>query len=215
MGGANLSFGGGVASTVLHPAVLFAVVIAAVLMWALPRTKILIPFLAAGILIPMDQVVVIGPAHFSMLRLLVLAGLLRIFTLKATSRLQIFSGGISKLDLAVVFLTITSGITGVLLWQDSGMVIYQLGEMYTIIGLYAILRFLIREQADVERAVRVLACIAIGIAVLMLYEQMTGWNPYALLGGARSWAYDKVMERDGRFRAMGYLSPIPAGTSEQ
>ena len=62
----HLRFGGGVSASVLHPAVLIAVLIAGVSICILPRNKAVSAFLAAALLIPMDQVLLIGRAHFSM-----------------------------------------------------------------------------------------------------------------------------------------------------
>ena len=75
----NLRFGGGVSQTVLNPVVAIIVLIAGILICCLPRDKVIIPFLAACILIPNDQVLLLGGLHFPMQRILILFGLVRIF----------------------------------------------------------------------------------------------------------------------------------------
>ena len=70
----NLKFGGGISDSVLNPGVLAVVVVVGILLWVWPRNKALAAFLAAGILIPMDQVLVLGGMHFPMLRVLVIFG---------------------------------------------------------------------------------------------------------------------------------------------
>jgi hypothetical protein len=209
----NLKFGGGVAATVLNPAVLLFVVIAGVLICVLPRRKAFVPFLVASILIPMDQVLLLGSMHFPMLRLLILFGAVRIFKDRDTAGFKIFTGGLNKIDLSVILLAVFTAINGILLFQESGAVIFQLGNLYTTFGVYFLLRFLIRNDEDILRMVRTLVYIAAFIAPLMAWEIKTGHNPYAMLGGARASDYANLMERDDRFRALGCFGhPILAGT---
>src|SRR5271170_7885899 len=115
----HLDFGGGVAGTIVNPFVLIGVLIAGVLICILPRSKAIIPFLAAGILIPIDQVLVVGGLHFPMLRVLVLFGFVRIFWGKLSEKGEIFSGGMNGIDRAVIVLTLFTTVDGVLLWQQS------------------------------------------------------------------------------------------------
>ena len=64
----NLRFGGGVSHTVLHPAVAVIMILTGLLILLLPRRYAIVPFLISGILIPQDQVLVIGGLHFAILR---------------------------------------------------------------------------------------------------------------------------------------------------
>jgi hypothetical protein len=209
----HLRFGGGVAQTVLNPIVLLVVVIAGVLIVLSPRKRALAVFVAASILIPIDQVLVIAGMHFPMLRVLVLFGIIRLLREKMVLRRQFFSGGINKIDVTVVLFAIFTAIAGILLFRESGEAIFQLGNIYTIFGVYFLLRFLLRSREDVVLMVRTLAYIAAVIAVVMTWEIVTGHNPYALLGGARSSFYAQLMQRDDRFRALGCFGhPILAGT---
>ena len=168
--------------TVLHPAVLVMVLLAGVLMCVWPRRRAIIPFLAAAILIPTDQVLLIGPAHFPMLRLLVLFGIVRIAKEMISSKARLFSSGMNKIDWAVILLTIFTALNGILLFQDSKAAFNQVGSLYTVFGVYFLLRFLIRSEDDVWRAIQTLAWVAAIVAVIMTYEQATGHNPYAMLG---------------------------------
>jgi hypothetical protein len=209
----HLRFGGGEAGTILNPLVLLVVLIIGVLILVWPRGKALAPFLAASILIPMDQVLVVAGIHFPMVRVLALFGIARLAWDKARSKSRIFSGGINKIDLAVILFTIVTAVAGVLLFQETGALIYQLGNMYTVFGVYFLLRYLIRNEEDVVRMARTLAYVAAFIAVVMTWEIKTGHNPYALLGGARASVYATLTARDERFRAMGCFGhPILAGT---
>lgn len=208
----NLRFGGGVAETVLNPVVAILVLGACVLICCLPREKVIVPFLAASILIPTDQVLFVAGLHFPMQRVLILFGLVRMFW-ERKAQAKTLSGGINKIDIAIVAMTAAIAVNAVFLWQDSAVLINQLGEMYTVFGTYFFLRFLVRDQADIVRTIRVFAGIVVVVGLVMVYEQAKGWNPYALLGGARASLFSAILERDGRFRAMGcFAHPILAGT---
>jgi hypothetical protein len=209
----HLKFGGGVSQSVLHPAVLLITLMAGVLICVLPRNKAIVPFLVAALLIPMDQVLLIGPAHFPMLRLLILFGIVRMVREKATSKLPLFSRGLNKIDIAVILLTVFIAVNGILLFQVSGEVINQLGDLYTVFGVYFLLRFLIRNEEDIFRTIQTLAWVAVIVAGIMTYEQATGHNPYAILEGARVADYATLVVRDDHFRAQGPFShSILAGT---
>jgi hypothetical protein len=209
----NLKFGGGVAETVLHPAILVAILLVGVLICVWPRNKVLVAFLAASLLIPVDQVLLIGPAHFPMLRVLVLFGFVRIWRDKIASKLRMFSGGVNALDVVVILLAVVVAVNGILLFQVSGAVISELGVLYTVFGVYFLLRFLIRSEEDVITGIKSLAWIAAVVAIIMAYEVTTGHNPYALLGGAKAAKYASLVARDDRFRAQGpFAHSITAGT---
>ena len=153
------------------------VLIAGVLICILPRNKAIIPFMIVGMLIPMDQILLIGPAHFPMLRLLVLAGFIRIFKDRSSSKAPIFSGGKNRLDLAFILLAVTTAVSGILLFQEMGAVVYQLGTLYTALGVYFLARYLIRSDEDVVRVIQTLAYVAIVVAAIMVYESRSGHNP--------------------------------------
>lgn len=213
MGPDHLKFGGGVSQTVLHPAILLLVLIAGVLICVWPRKRAIVAFLAAALLIPMDQVLLIGPAHFPMLRILIVFGIIRILKDKISAGRPLFSGGMNKIDWAIIWMTGFVALNGVLLFQATGALINQLGNLYTVFGVYFLLRFLIRNEEDIVRAIQALACVAAIVAVVMAYEVATGHNPYAMLGGARVGNYASLAVRGDRFRAQGpFAQSIPAGT---
>jgi hypothetical protein len=209
----HLKFGGGPNFTILNPIVLLAVLIAGVAICVGSRKKALAAFLAGSLLIPMDQVLMIGPAHFPMLRVLVLFGIIRMVREKTASKLRVFSHGINKIDVAVILLTLFVAVNGVLLFPESAAFINQLGNVFQIFGLYFLLRFLIRSEEDVLYAIQSLACIAAVIGIIMSWEVATGHSPYAMLGGARAAVYATLDIRDDKVRAQGpFAHSILAGT---
>ena len=210
----HLRFGGGVSATVFNPAVALVLILAGVLMCVLPQKKVVVPFLLAFILIPYDQILVVAGLHFPSLRIVILFGMIRIFLIKGRGDWKMFSGGLNGVDKALILLTAVSAVAGVLLFQTGQALAYQLGTAYTALGTYLVLRCLVRDHDDVIRAIQVLSFIVIVVAGVMVFEQFTGgWNPYALLGGARAGVFATDMGRDGHVRAMGSFSqPILAGT---
>lgn len=209
----HLRFGGGPDGSFINPIILLLVMAVGALILFWPRAKTIAPFIAGCILIPMDQVLLVAGMHFPMLRILALFGIARLVKDKFSSRSKIFTGGINKIDIAVISFTIVTAIAAVLLFQQSAAFIYQLGNIYTVFGLYFLLRFLIRTEEDILAMVRTLACVAAVLAVVMAVEVATGRNPYALLGGARAHIYGTLMVRDDRFRAQGpFGHPLLAGT---
>jgi hypothetical protein len=213
MGPNHLKFGGGPSQTILNPVVLIVVLLAGVLICVSPRKRALTAFLVASLLIPMDQLLMIGPAHFPMLRILVLFGIIRVIRDKAAAKLQVFSRGVNKIDIAVILMTVFVALNGWLLFMESGALFNEIGNLYTIFGVYFLMRCLIRDEADVVNAIQTLAWVAVVVAAVMIDELATGHNPYALLGGARVWQYASLAVREDRFRAQGpFGHSILAGT---
>ena len=209
----HLRFGGGVGETVLNPIVLVLVLVVGAIILVRPRSNIIGPLIAAFILIPTDQILLIGSFHFPMLRFLALFGFARLVREKLSSGGRIFTGGINKIDLAVISFASVTALAGVLLFQEWGALIYQLGNIYTIFGDYFLLRYLVRDESDIIRMLRALAYVAAVVAVVMTWEMITGHNPYALLGGANAADYANSIARAERFRATGcFVHPILAGT---
>jgi len=210
----HLHFGGGVSGSILNPAVVLLMILTGVLMCFLPQKKVIVPFLLTSILIPSDQVLVVAGLHFPLLRVLILFGMIRIFVIRGRGEWNVFSGGLNRVDKALILLSVTSAVAGILLFQNAQIVIFQLGELYTVLGAYFLLRCLIRDHEDVVRVIRTLAVIVAAVGSVMAIEQLTkGWDPYALLGGARAQVYAADMVRDSQIRATGsFAHPILAGT---
>ena len=209
----NLRFGGGVSGSVFSPIVAIILFLAVVLMCILPRRKAIVPFLITAILIPADQILVLGGLHFNPLRILIFFGLIRVFIIKGRGEWSVFSGGLNKVDKSMILLTLSSAVAGILLFRNTQVVIFQVGEIYTAFGAYFLLRCLIRDREDVIRVIRVFAVIVVMLSGIMIFEHVKGSNPYAWLGGARAQYFATDMARDGRIRATAsFGTPILAGT---
>jgi hypothetical protein len=209
----NLYFGGGVAETVLSPFVALALLIAGWMICVGSRRKALPAFLSAAVLIPTDQVLMLGSVHFPALRIVAMFGLVRALISRMNNKANAFSGGINKIDVALVVSMLLTAVSGTLLSWGVGALTYQMGNLVTLLGLYIGVRLLIRDERDMDLALKTFVIIAGIVGAVMTSEQLTGHNPYALLGGARASWYSTVMERDDRFRAVACFGhPILAGT---
>ena len=209
-------FGGGPTASAFSPIALLLVLLAGILIWLLPRAKTIAPFFLASMLIPTNQIIVINGLHFSMLKILALFAMVRVAWAKVVGKEPVFSGGINGIDAAMLILTVFTAIDGVLLWRAWGEFVFQMGQIYTPFGVYFLLRFLIRDEEDVKRTLRVWAWVAVAIAAVMICEQLTGRNPvYAALGGAENVQNDlvSVFVRGNGLRSKGtFEHPLLAGT---
>jgi hypothetical protein len=193
----------------VHPAVTVAMLIAVALMLVLRRNQVVVVFLSAGLLIPMDQLVIVGPFHFQMLRLLILVGWIRC----GAGAFRVLRGNFNVIDRLVLCFALVDAIDYVVLWTGSTeAMVNRCGVLYTTLGIYFLFRILIRHEKDVIAAITVLAYVAAIIAVVMIVERASGKNPYSLLGGTRAWTREVVVARGGKLRAMGpFQHPILAG----
>lgn len=194
--------------------VLLAIFVAGVVICVSSRRNALAAFFAGAILVPTDQVLLIGGVHLPMLRILAIFGLIRVLRDKFSKKEPIFSGGMTGIDKAVIVLTLSVLINGILMWMVWAQVIFQVGSLLSAFGSYFLLRYLIRDFEDAKHAIRILAGVAAVVAFIMAYEQFTGVNLlYSTLGGARADVLGKVIVRDDHLRAAGpFGHPILAGT---
>ena len=204
----NYYFGGG-GDTLLSPLAIVLFVVAVTLILLLPRKYVVIPLLAAGLLIPLQLQVVVGGLHFMIYRLLFLAGWVRILWERFSRGKAILPGAMTALDKYIVLWGLCNAIVFTILWGAAGALVNRLGFLFTTFGTYFLLRSLIRGREDVIRTIRTLAVLAAVLAVPMLVEHFTGRNPFSVLGGV---PVESVV-REGRIRAGGpFAHPIIAGT---
>lgn len=194
---------GSVGETFLTPLAIGILLVAAIFIFALPRKYVIVPLLIAGLLLPQKQNIIAFGVHFPVFRILLLLGWIR-----CVIRQEAFPSRMNSLDKAVLFWAVCNAVTFSLLWGALAAVTNRLGFLYTNLGSYFLLRSVIREKADVERIIKVLAIIVSIIAPLMLSEHLTGHNGFSVLG-----ARELADVRDGSIRAQGpFAHAIIAGT---
>jgi len=205
---AHLQFGGGLTATFLHPLVAVGVLIAIVLIFTLPRKKVIAPFLFAVLMIPWGQQLVIGDVHFTMMRILILAGLARAAWSKSSSLENWFPGGFSGIDQAAMLWLAFSFIIVTLQWMNAGMLMASLGGLIDALGGYLVLRFFIPDGEAIRRTVKVLAAICAIHGACMIYERVTGVDVFSLVGGLIT---PDSIASDGVLRSAGLMGSLGEG----
>ena len=190
--------------TQLHPLALSAVILLAFLVLAVPRRFALAPLLVAATTLPMAQRVVIAGADFTMIRLLLLAYLLR-FVFRGEWRAFTWN----RLDTAVILWAMAGTVIMTLHYGTADVLVNRLGWSYDIILGYFAGRVLLRGWGDVLGIAKMVAIISIPVAAIFLYEWTTQYNLFHVFGGVPEF----TGVRDGRVRCRGPFShPIIAGT---
>jgi hypothetical protein len=173
------------------------------LVLAVPRKYATLPIVALACFMTMGERVVIGGLNFTMIRMLLAFGWMRVIL-----RQEIFRTRLQPVDKYILAWVVLRTINYTIVWGGSSALINRLGYAYDILGSYFLLRALIREPNDLYRAIRFLAVCVGPLAALMLMEKLSGANPFAALGGVR---FSEV--RDGVIRAQGpFAHSILAGT---
>lgn len=191
-------------TTFISPLGLAFTVFMGVLMLALPRRYALAPVIILSCYMTMGERVMIGPFNFTMIRILLLLGWLRLVT-----RREIHGLKLNSIDKAVVLWVVSSLIMHTLLWQSSQEFINRLGVLYDTVGLYFMFRYLLRGLDDILQVLGMLAVFLAPLAAFMVLEKMTGRNAFYLFGGVPE--FTEI--RDGVLRCQGpFGHPILAGT---
>ncbi|MHB8616327.1 MAG: hypothetical protein ACYC93_09665 [Candidatus Acidiferrales bacterium] len=205
----RMTFGGGAAGTVLHPLVAAAMIIVIILTLVLPRKYVVVPLLFCIFLTPYGQEIMVAGVHVFVFRILILFGWIRLLSSKFNSKTQIFAGGLNTLDKVFFLWAIVRALAPMLLFKQTGAVVNQAGFLWDAIGGYFLFRFLIQDDEDVERIIKMLAVFAAIVGVEMVREHFTGHDTFALLGGI----LPTLEMRDGVPRAMGpFAHALLAGT---
>jgi hypothetical protein len=179
-GGSNLpAYGGGATQTIMHPAVMLALVLAIILLLVLPRKYAILPFLILIFLCPRGQQFYLAGQHWYVLRILGIVGLVRL----AKEHFEI-SGGLNGIDKAFIVWAIYRGICPVLQFKEVGLIPGQVGLWLETFGTYFLLRHLIQGEEDIARAAKSFALLALILGACMLNETIHKVDVFGYLGGA-------------------------------
>jgi hypothetical protein len=207
--GAQHVFGGGYTESVLHPAVLVVLLVTVGLTFALPRKYIIVPVLFVMLLSPQGQQLYLAGVHWSVIRILVVTGLLRLCAIKLSSKKSLLAGGINGIDRAFFAVVLIQTLCFVLQYMQFQALLNQFGFLIDFLGSYVLVRALIQNESDVYRGLKTLAVITTIVGVCMLREHLTGQNIFGLLGGVQLIAN----LREGTYRAQGaFQHALTAGT---
>ena len=202
-------FGGGATQTILNPIVLAAMLIAILLILVLPRKYVIVPVLLMGFLVPLGQSVYAVGVHWLVLRIVILAGLLRVLLIKFTSNKSAFAGGFNTIDKTFLICVVAQAIATPLQYMASQALINQFGILIDFLGGYFLLRALIRDEADAYRTLKCLALLALVLGLCMVREQVALQNVFSQIGLDRS----APEIREGKIRSQAvFQHALTAGT---
>jgi len=203
------AYGGGINSSMIHPIVLIAMILAIILTLVLPRRFIVVPFVLVTFLAPYSEQLYVLGVHLFVPRILIVVALTRLLLTNPNSPQSRFAGGLNTVDTVFVLWLIFRATSFIILFRgDSGAIIYEGGFIWDMLGAYLVLRMLIQNEDDMVRIVKVFAVIAFICGLTMVNEKLRDQNVFGYLGGR---LIPDV--REGAIRAEGpFAHPILAGT---
>jgi hypothetical protein len=193
------AFGGGASDSVLSPIVLTGLLLAVLLTLFLPRKYVIIPILLIAFLVPAGQQIYLGGMHWTALRIIIVAGFVRVIRSRFSSKSQVFAGGFNGIDQAFLYCTLCQAAGTVFQYMQTPALINQFGFLIDEVGGYFLLRYLVRDRQDVYRVLKCLAFLSAILAGFMIREQLTLHNAFGTLGGVQ--LVPDV--REGKIRSQG------------
>jgi hypothetical protein len=181
------------------------VILMGILLLKLPRRYALIPLFMSGCYMTLGQALLIGPLHFSIFRIMLLVGWVRVLWKNELALVK--RNYIDRVVMA--WIAVSSLIYVLNRGMSTESIIYQLGEAYDIAGVYFLLRAFILDMDDIVQAVRLLEIIIVPLGILFFVEYATGKNIFSVFGGVPQF----TEMRNGVLRCQGpFRHPILAGT---
>lgn len=190
--------------TNVHPLTIVLMLIMGGFVVSKKRSGAVFAVLSICIFIPMEQRIVVGGLDFSMLRLIVVLGWIRVLVKQEYRGVRF-----GNLDRLVLLWTISAAFF-YLLRVGPSAIAYRLGLAMDVLGSYFLLRLLVRTREDVLGFWRSLAWIAIVVSPFLVYESVYLHNAFGFFSYT---GFSPVEIRDGTPRAYGPFShPVLAGT---
>ncbi|MDN5941344.1 MAG: hypothetical protein L0H94_05635, partial [Nitrospira sp.] len=176
----------------------------AIALLVLPRRWAPLPLLVGACYMTLESRVEIGPFHFTVIRILVAVGVVRVIM-----RGERLSDKMNGLDWLMVAWAAWALISSLFHEDVSGVLVNRLGLIYNGCGIYFLLRVFCQSLNDVVSLCWVTAILLVPLSIVMLSEQATGRNIFSVLGGVA-----ELSEiRNGKIRAQGpFAHSILAGT---
>jgi hypothetical protein len=170
------------------------------LVFVLPRKNTVLGVYLAVCYVTQGQIIDVFGFNFHAIRIVLLATFIRLLIRGELSTVKWNPMDVTFL-LFVCVITIASSIrTGA--WQESA------GSAYNLVLSYLAFRGTVSNIDDFRELVPKLAVLIVPLALLMLYEAVTGKNLFNIFGG-QEWA---IWSRGERFRCIGcFRGPHTAG----
>jgi hypothetical protein len=188
----------------LKPAGALFVALALLLTFVLPRRWAALPLLAGALHVPFGLGAVIGPFHVYVIRLLLVAALLRLMV-----RREGLDGRLHALDAAMLVWATWAVFASVFHDDVAAALKFDLGLVFNAGACYFVLRVLCPTLDDARRLCAMAVLLMVPVAIEMTIEQLGARNLYSVFGDT----VDVPQMRGGRMRAQGpFAHAILAGT---
>lgn len=189
--------------TLIHPVGLTAVLVLGVIMLVVPRRWAVLPMMAIACFIPSAQRIVLFNLDFTLLRIMVAFGVLRLLVREEHDNFQW-----KPIDKAMLWYVFIATIVYTVQVGTFAALVNRLGFAFDALGLYFLFRCLIRRWEDIDCAVLGTIVLAVGVAVAFGFEHATQRNVFSVFGGVP----EITAVRDGKLRCQGpFAHPILAG----
>lgn len=180
------------------------VIINGVLLLLLPRRWAPLPLLIGASYIATGPGIEIGPFSFTVIRMLVAVGFVRVIL-----RGERLVGGVISLDKIMLAWAAWAIFTSFFYSDPSAALVFRLGLVYNTSGIYFLVRIFCRNIEDLVAVFRITVILLLPVAAEMVSERVTGYNWFSLFGGVG----ESPSVREGQIRAQGPFShAILAGT---
>lgn len=189
-------FGGDFGETVIDPLGILILLVCSASIFSSKRSAVLAPVLIVAAVVPQSVRIVIASIDFTMLRLIVIAGLVRLL---ARGEFSYFRATVAD-KLLIAFLVCKS-IMATLLYGDMGTLVKEIGYALDAGGAYFIARCTLRTFEDLRKFAAAAAILTCCLCPLFLYEFVSSYNLFSLFEGVSSEAW----VRDGEIRARGSM----------
>lgn len=188
----------------MTPIALSFTLLMSVLTLVLPRRYAIYPLIAAVCYVTIGQHILVLSLHFSIFRIIILIGFLRIIIRRDTPPIRL-----NVIDKTIIWWVVFSLLMRLLNNPRVIDLIEHSGYAYNAVGTYFLCRFYIIDFDDINRIVKYTALLIVPLAVLMLIEKYTQRNIFSFFGGVP----EITMIDGGRLRCQGpFRHPILAGT---
>ncbi|HWQ93343.1 MAG TPA: hypothetical protein VN673_16850, partial [Clostridia bacterium] len=173
-------------------------------MIALPRRYAIVPLFMGAIYVTVGQVIELGPFHFTMVRLLIAVGAVRVVL-----RGERILGGLNGLDKLMVLWAVWAVFSSLFHKKPVNAMVYMLGITYTGLGSYFLIRIFVRDLEEFLMVIKIVIIMLAPVALEMVVEKLTSKNAFSVFG----YLTEASNVRHGKIRAQGaFAHAILAGT---
>jgi hypothetical protein len=158
------------------PSILLTITLSILLLF-LPRRFFFFPFIMAMCFVPMNQRFIIGGLDFTILRVLILVGLLRVILNHETRSIQW-----NNFDKLILSWNIIGSAIYIIQWANFSAVVNKSGVMFDCLGFYWLSRHAIREWEDIFQPIKIFAIFSIITAPLIALEKFQETSFFSIFG---------------------------------